>query len=147
MAVNPQDAGILQVVGSKPRLDIACVPIPALEPKLLEDQFQTHNQTAAYYHILELLICTMPKEGAVVHAELASAVVVGFLSRPSIQKFIETTHSMTSSTSLRRLFNGTPPVLLVPPTVPKPLRVARKLSIDIPIVGAHLSNVVDRSIC
>jgi hypothetical protein len=31
VAVNPQGAGVLQVMGSKPRLDVACVPIPALE--------------------------------------------------------------------------------------------------------------------
>ena len=140
MAVNPQSTGILQVVCSEPRLDVACVPIPALETDLLDDR-QTHNLKGAYHHILELLICTMPKEGAVVHAELTSAAV-GFLSCPSIQKMMETTYSTTSSTSLRRVFSGTPPVLLVPPTVPKPVRVARKLSIDIPIVGAHLSNVV-----
>ena len=38
VAVNPQDACILQVMGCKPRLDIACVPIPALEIKLLEGE-------------------------------------------------------------------------------------------------------------
>lgn len=83
----------------------------------------------------------MPKEGTVVHAKLTGAVV-GFLSYPPIQKVMGITHSMTSSTSLRSVFSGTPPVLLVPPTVPNPVRVARKLSIDIPIVGAHLPNVV-----
>lgn len=145
MAVNSQSAGVLQVMCSKPWLDVACVPIPALETKLLEDQSQTHNRAVAYHHVLELLICTMPKEGAIIHAELTSAAV-GFLSSPSIQKILETTHSITSSTSLRRLFSGTPPVLLVPPTVPNPVRVARRLSIDIPIVGAHLSNTVYRSI-
>jgi len=80
MAVNPQSTGILQVVGSEPWLDVACVPIPALETDLLDDR-QTHNLKRTYHHILELLICTMPKEGAVVHAELTSAAV-GFLSCP-----------------------------------------------------------------
>ena len=146
MAVNPQDAGILQVMCSKPWLDVACVPIPALETKILEDQFQTHNRAVAYHHVLQLFICTVPKEGTIIHAELTSAVV-GFLSRPSIPKNLETTHSITSSTSLRRPFSGTPPVLLVPPTVPNPVRVARRLSIDIPIVGAHLSHIIYRSNC
>ena len=86
----------------------------------------------------------MPEEGAVVHAKLTGAVV-GLFSYPSILEITEITHSITSSTSLRRVFSGTPPVLLVPPTVPNPVRVARKLSIDIPIVGAHLSNVVYQS--